>query len=60
MFKNETEEYNRIVQIFINVDSPIELNRILLKEFERLGISKPWKGDFDEHMSNKAGTLVFE
>lgn len=60
LFKKETEEYNRTVQTFINVDSPMELNRILLKEFERLGISKPWKGDFDEHMSNKAGTLVFE
>ena len=27
---------------------------------DKNGISKPWQGDFDEHMSDKNATLVFE
>lgn len=60
LFRRETEEYNRTVQTFMSATTDIELNHVLLEEFERLGIVKPWKGDFDEHMSNKMATLVFE
>lgn len=60
LFKKETEEYNNLIEIFINTKTDDELNIMLLDTFERLGINKPWEGNFDEHMSNKNGTLVFE
>lgn len=60
MFKKETEEYNHVVNIFTIAKTEEELNGMLLDTFDRLGINKPWEGIFDEHMSNKNGTLVFE
>lgn len=60
LFKKETEEYNKLVALFESAESDEELNKMLLETFERMGWSKPWEGDFDEHMSNKNGTLVFE
>lgn len=60
LFKKETEEYNKIVHRFKDINSDKELNTILLEELERNGIAKPWKGDFDKHMSDKTATLVFE
>jgi hypothetical protein len=59
-FKKETEEYNQIVDIFKKESTNEELNVILLETFDRMGFNKPWQGDFDEHMSNKNATLVFE
>ena len=60
LFKKETEEYNKIIDIFESVETDKELNVMLLETFDRMGYNKPWKGDFDEHMSNKNATLVFE
>lgn len=60
LFREETEKYNKTVMLITSATSEKELNVILLSEFERLGIAKPWKGDFNEHMSNKNATLVFE
>lgn len=59
-FKKETEEYNEIMKVFITAKTDQELNQILLDTFDRLGIQKPWKGDFDEFMSNKNNTLTFD
>ncbi len=59
-FQKETQEYNRLAVMFASVDSEEELNSMLLETFEKLDLSKPWKGDFNEHMSNKNGALVFE
>jgi hypothetical protein len=59
-FKKETEEYNQIVDIFKKESTNEELNVMLLETFDRMGFNKPWQGDFDEHMSNKNATLVFE
>ena len=59
-FKKETEEYNKIVASFNQVTNNEELNKMLLETFDRMGYNKPWQGDFDEHMSNKNATLVFE
>ena len=44
--------YNKTLSEFISLG--------MLEEFEKLGIKKPWEGDFNEHMSNKHGKLVFE
>lgn len=59
-FKAETEEYNQIMTIFATAKTDKELNVMLLSTFDRLGWKKPWRGDFEEHMSNKNATLVFE
>ncbi len=59
-FKKETEEYNEIMKVFTTAKTNKELNQILLNTFDRLGIQKPWKGDFDEFMSNKNNTLIFD
>lgn len=59
-FKRETEEYNNIVKLFDGTTTNEELNVMLIETFERMGYSKPWQGDFNEHMSNRNATLVFE
>lgn len=60
LFERETAAYNQVVNLVINAKSSEELNGILLTVFENCEISKPWKGDFYEHMSNKNATLVFK
>jgi len=60
LFKKETEAYINVVDIFSTAKSIEELNVMLLDNFERMGIKKPWEGSFDEHMSNKNATLVFK
>ena len=60
LFKNETKAYNDMIDAFMESKTDEELNIILLNTFYKLGINKPWEGSFDEHMSNKNGTLNFE
>lgn len=60
LFRKETEQYNKLVTSFNAIKTDKELTEFLLNTCENLGISKPWKGDFDSHMSNKNGTLVFK
>jgi len=58
-YKKETAEYNNVVNAISSAKSSEELNKILLRTFDTLGIDKPWQGDFNEHMSNRNGTLRF-
>lgn len=60
LFKKETEKYNAAVASFMDIKDEKELNKALLLVYEQLGIKKPWEGDFNEHMSNKNATLIFE
>lgn len=60
LFKKETEEYKRIIELYLYAKSDKELNILLLETFDKIGIKKPWEGDFDKHMSNKDATLMFE
>ena len=60
LFRKETEEYSKVVGIFSLAKNDKELNVMLLNTYDELRLNKPWKGDFDEHMSNKNGMLVFE
>lgn len=60
LFKKETEAYNHVVEIFMTAKTDEQLNAMLHQAFLKNGINKPWEGDFNEHMSNKKGTLVFE
>lgn len=45
-------------QILVSDDN--ELHDLLIDTYDKLGISLPWEGDFDEFMSNPANRLVFE
>ena len=60
LFKEETRKYNELVMSLDSAKSDKDLNRLLLNMYDEYGISKPWQGDFNEHMSNKNGTLRFE
>ena len=60
LFKKETQEYNKVVNVFDSAKTYEELNIMLLDIFNKMGYNKPWQGSFDEHMSNKSGTLRFE
>lgn len=60
LFKAETAKYKTTVMVIKGATSEKELNEILLNEFEKLGIIKPWQGEFDKHMANKNATLVFK
>ena len=60
LFKKETEEYNKLVSTFNYAKNCDELNLMLLDTFDKMGYSKPWQGNFDEHMSDKNATLRFE
>ena len=60
LYKREIQEFEKVVTIFAQADSERELNNLLIEKFEEMGIKKPWEGDFNEHMSNKQGRLVFE
>lgn len=59
-FTEESEAYERFVKQLNSASSPEELNGILLSTYEELGISKPWDGNLDKHMSNPNATLHFE
>lgn len=59
-FKEETEKYNQIVEICTKDMIEEQLRVTLLTVYEENDLEKPWKGDFEEHMSNRNGTLVFK
>lgn len=59
LFQAETEQYNKLLETFKSIKTDKELTVFLLNTYESLNISKPWEGDFDAHMSDKNGTLVF-
>lgn len=60
LFKKETENYNKTVQMLETANNEEELNKSLYSAFETLGIDLPWKGDFNEFMCNRNNTLVFK
>lgn len=59
LFRKETARYNAVAASLQNADTHEKLNVILLDFYEKYNISKPWEGDFDKHMANKNGMLVF-
>lgn len=60
LFKEEVGRYQKVMSAFERVSSEEELNVMLLENYAELGFELPWKGDFDEFMSNKNNALVFE
>ena len=50
----------KIVEICTKDMTEEQLRVTLLTVYEENDLEKPWKGDFEEHMSNRNGTLVFK
>lgn len=59
LFEKETQKYHQLVKGLKETSNYKKLNEQLLDIYEEMGLERPWKGNFDEHMSNKNGTLVF-
>lgn len=59
LFEKETQTYYQLVKGLKETSNYKKLNEQLLDIYEEMGLERPWKGNFDEHMSNKNGTLVF-
>jgi hypothetical protein len=59
-FKEETLAYESFILDMEKAQNEDELQMMLGRTFEKLGIEKPWKGDFQEFMSQKSMGLVFE
>lgn len=58
--KEEVARFEATVDKIESAKNEWELNSILQNEYERLGLNLPWKGDFNEFMSDKNSVLVFE
>ena len=58
-FKEETEQYNRFASEIETAATAESLNAILIANYEKLNIEKPWQGDFDTFMQDKSQHLVF-
>ncbi len=59
-FKAETLMYSNIVSDLIESKNDEELNILLKKALNLIGVQIPWEGDFDNFMNNKNQILVFE
>lgn len=59
-FEKEAARAERIGKAISNAKTDEELNSVLGNIYREIGIRKPWKGDFDSHMSNRSERLVFE
>lgn len=58
-FKEETAAFRSLEADLANV-SESDLNMVILRTFESLGINRPWQGDFDDFMMDRSNMLVFE
>ena len=59
-YKKETTAYNTLLNNIDNIKTEKDLNLFLENVYDKLGIDKPWEGDFNEFMSNKENRLVFK
>lgn len=60
LYEQEVEECIGMVSLVGRAESEQELNDLLLLSIDKLGISKPWQGDFDEYMGNPDNRLIFK
>lgn len=58
-FKKEVAVYSGSLADLDGIKTEQELTERLERMYEKLELEKPWSGDFDTHMSDKNGTLVF-
>lgn len=59
-YRKEVEKYNDFALALEKAKNENEVNKLLVDTYEKLGLKKPWKGDFDDFMSDKSAKLVFE
>ncbi len=59
-FKEESEECQRFAVALQEANSEEDIREQLFDIYERLNISLPWEGDFDEFMADKNARLHFE
>lgn len=59
-FRRETGKYKETAIQISTAASEEELSFVLEKAYVLFGIELPWKGDFDEFMSDRDNKLVFE
>lgn len=59
-FQKTTWTYSSIMERVCSARNENELNKVLHSAYEILGISLPWKGEFDAFMQDKTQHLVFE
>ncbi len=59
LFQKEAAQYKKLVDIIATAKNDEELNLGLMGFYESMSIGQSWEGDFDTHMSNRNGTLVF-
>ena len=58
-FKEETSAF-QCLETDLAALGEEDLNAVIIRTFETLGINRPWEGDFDDFMSDKNNRLVFE
>lgn len=58
-FKEETAIYDSLEYDLANL-SEEDLNAVIIRTFESLGINRPWDGCFDNFVADKNNRLVFE
>ena len=59
-FKEETEQYNKMLVMLENTNSEEEMNLLLINEYKALGIKLPFSGDFDDFMKDESSVLEFK
>ena len=59
-YRKEVEKYKEFTLEIEKVTNENEMNKLLVGTYEKLGLKKPWEGDFDNFMSDKSAKLVFE
>lgn len=60
LFEKEVNAYNQLLLALESTDDLNELNLLLHKEYETLGISLPYKGTLDDFMQDKEAKLEFK
>lgn len=59
-FKEETEQYNKMLVMLENTNSEEEMNLLLINEYKALGIKLPFSSDFDDFMKDESSVLEFK
>ena len=60
LFKKETEQYNKMLEMMEETDNEEELHVLLLNEYKALGIALPYSGSFDDFMKDESSILEFK
>lgn len=59
-FKQETEQYNKMILILENSDNEKHLNKLLKEEYRAMGLKLPYDGSFDNFMQDDSLVLEFK